>query len=61
MDYNNGQDFFYRDWKQINDPKVKLYAFQGQKEGKLVGEEDPVLEKLKKVLQELDGNAFLKM
>ena len=60
MDYNKGQDFFYRDWKQINDPKVKLYAFQGQKEGKLVGEEDPVLEKLKKVLQELDGNAFLK-
>ena len=33
MDYNNGQDFFYHDWKQINDPKVKLYAFQGQKEG----------------------------
>ena len=60
MDYNEGQDFFYRDWKQINDPKVKLYAFQGQKEGELVGEEDPVLEKLKKVLQELDGNAFLK-
>ncbi|EKY06715.1 hypothetical protein HMPREF9078_01427, partial [Capnocytophaga sp. oral taxon 380 str. F0488] len=23
----------YRDWKQINDPKVKLYAFQGQGEG----------------------------
>ena len=40
MDYNEGQDFFYRDWKQINDPKVKLYAFQGQKEGELVGEED---------------------
>ena len=60
MDYNKGQDFFYRDWKQINDPKVKLYAFQGQKEGEHVGEEDPVLEKLKKVLQELDGNAFLK-
>jgi len=34
MDYKEGQDFFYRDWKQINDPKVKLYAFQGQKEGK---------------------------
>ena len=33
MDYKEGQDFFYRDWKQINDPKVKLYAFQGQKEG----------------------------
>ena len=33
MDYNQGQDFFYRDWKQINDPKVKLYAFQGQSEG----------------------------
>ena len=38
MDYNQGQDFFYRDWKQINDPKVKLYAFQGQGEGKNVGE-----------------------
>ena len=38
MDYNQGQDFFYRDWKQINDPKVKLYAFQGQSEGKNVGE-----------------------
>ena len=33
MDYNEGQDFFYRDWKQISDPKVKLYAFQGQSEG----------------------------
>ena len=37
MDYNDGQDFFYRDWKQINDPKVKLYAFQGQKEGEYKG------------------------
>ena len=37
MDYNQGQDFFYRDWKQINDPKVKLYAFQGQKEGEYKG------------------------
>jgi len=35
MDYNEGQDFFYRDWKQINDPKVKLYAFQKQSEGEL--------------------------
>ena len=37
MDYNQGQDFFYRDWKQINDPKVKLYAFQGQGEGEFAG------------------------
>ena len=37
MDYNEGQDFFYRDWKQINDPKVKLYAFQGQSEGEFGG------------------------
>ncbi|WP_255495783.1 hypothetical protein [Capnocytophaga sp. oral taxon 903] len=37
MDYNEGQDFFYRDWKQINDPKVKLYAFQGQGEGEFAG------------------------
>ena len=37
MDYNEGQDFFYRDWKQINDPKVKLYAFQKQSEGEFGG------------------------
>jgi len=37
MDYNEGQDFFYRDWKQINDPKVKLYAFQRQGEGEYKG------------------------
>ena len=37
MDYNEGQDFFYRDWKQINDPKVKLYAFQKQSEGEFAG------------------------
>ena len=37
MDYNEGQDFFYRDWKQINDPKVKLYAFQKQSEGEYKG------------------------
>jgi len=37
MDYNEEQDFFYRDWKQINDPKVKLYAFQGQSEGEFAG------------------------
>ena len=38
MDYNEGQDFFYRDWKQINDPKVKLYAFQGQGEGEQISD-----------------------
>ena len=37
MDYNEGEDFFYRDWKQINDPKVKLYAFQKQSEGEFAG------------------------
>ena len=38
MDYNEGQDFFYRDWKQINDPKVKLYAFQKQSEGEQISD-----------------------
>jgi fibronectin type III domain protein len=28
-----GTAFAYEQWKQINDPKVKLYAFQGQGEG----------------------------
>ncbi len=34
MDYNSASvDFIFPHWKQINDPKFKLYAFQGQKEG----------------------------
>jgi len=28
MDYNNGQEIWHNDWKQINDPKFKLYLFQ---------------------------------
>ena len=60
MDYTSDEDLLFADWKQINDPAFKIGIFQGQKEGEHLGEEDPVLEKLKKVLQELDGNAFLK-
>ena len=37
MDYNEGQDFFYRDWKQINDPAFKIGIFQGQGEGEFAG------------------------
>lgn len=33
MDYSSGVAFSYPEWKAINDPKVKLYAFQGQSEG----------------------------
>ncbi|QAR30360.1 hypothetical protein EQP59_02815 [Ornithobacterium rhinotracheale] len=28
-------NFIYPDWKQVNDPKFKIYAFQGQSEGEL--------------------------
>ncbi|WP_430612005.1 fibronectin type III domain-containing protein [Flavobacterium sp. JP2137] len=33
MDYSTGTDFTHMDWKQVNDPKFKLYLFQGQSEG----------------------------
>lgn len=37
MDYANGTDLLFTDWKQINDPKFRLYAFQGQSEGEFGG------------------------
>ncbi|MGV4528960.1 hypothetical protein [Ornithobacterium rhinotracheale] len=43
MDYNTSNtntntntNFIYPDWKQVNDPKFKIYAFQGQSEGELL-------------------------
>lgn len=33
MDYNDGQEIWHNDWKQINDPAFKLYLFQGDNEG----------------------------
>ena len=37
LDYANGTDFIYTDWKLINDPAFKLYSFQGQSSGELAG------------------------
>ena len=37
MDYSQGTIFNHQDWKQINDPAFKLYAFQSQASGELVG------------------------
>lgn len=33
MDKNSGEIISHLEWKQINDPKLKLYAFQKKKEG----------------------------
>lgn len=33
MDYAAGEELSHLDWKQINDPAFKLYAFQGQSAG----------------------------
>lgn len=33
MDYANGTVLWHNDWKQINDPKFKLYLFQEDSEG----------------------------
>ncbi|MFJ1428372.1 hypothetical protein ACILD6_07185 [Capnocytophaga canimorsus] len=37
MDYAQETTFAYSDWKQINDPKLKIYAFQGQSQGEFAG------------------------
>ena len=33
MDYAGGAELSHFDWKQINDPKIKIYTFQKQEEG----------------------------
>ncbi|GAA3746669.1 hypothetical protein GCM10022422_33870 [Flavobacterium ginsengisoli] len=37
MDYSSGTVLNHLDWKQINDPAFKLYAFQSQSSGELAG------------------------
>lgn len=37
MDYNTGEELSHLDWKQINDPAFKLYAFQSQSSGEFNG------------------------
>ncbi|MFB9121666.1 hypothetical protein ACFFUE_10765 [Bergeyella porcorum] len=37
MDYSQGEILSHLDWKQINDPKFKIYAFQKQESGELAG------------------------
>ncbi|RYJ38167.1 Fibronectin type III domain protein [Flavobacterium anhuiense] len=37
MDYSSGTVLNHMDWKQINDPAFKLYAFQSQSSGELAG------------------------
>ncbi|KFF17761.1 fibronectin type III domain-containing protein [Flavobacterium hydatis] len=37
MDYSSGTILNHQDWKQINDPAFKLYAFQSQASGQFAG------------------------
>jgi len=37
MDYSEGTILNHQDWKQINDPAFKLYAFQSQSSGEFAG------------------------
>lgn len=37
MDYSTGEELSHLDWKQINDPALKLYAFQSQSSGEFNG------------------------
>ena len=38
MDYAGAAELSHFDWKQINDPKIKIYTFQKQEEGELAGQ-----------------------
>ncbi|GHU68617.1 hypothetical protein FACS189413_05920 [Bacteroidia bacterium] len=35
MDYSDGAQISHLDWKQVNDPALKFYLFQGQSEGEI--------------------------
>ena len=39
MDYAGAAELSHFDWKQINDPKIKIYAFQKQEEGEALDKE----------------------
>ena len=43
MDYAGAAELSHFDWKQINDPKIKIYAFQKQEEGELTLNENEYL------------------
>ncbi|BAP31035.1 uncharacterized protein CHSO_1998 [Chryseobacterium sp. StRB126] len=39
MDYTSGEELSHLEWKQVNDPAFKLYAFQGQSSGESISTE----------------------
>ena len=43
MDYAGAAELSHFDWKQINDPKIKIYTFQKQEEGELTLNENEYL------------------
>jgi len=43
MDYAGAAELSHFDWKQINDPKIKIYTFQKQEEGELALHENEYL------------------
>ncbi|MFK8264877.1 AHH domain-containing protein [Capnocytophaga cynodegmi] len=59
MDYAQETTFAYSDWKQINDPALKIGFFGGQSEGALQQDED-ILLRIAQAMQGLGGKAFLK-
>ncbi|MFK8299070.1 hypothetical protein ACI76O_11870, partial [Capnocytophaga cynodegmi] len=59
MDYASETTFAYSDWKQINDPALKIGFFGGQSEGALQQDED-ILLRIAQAMQGLGGKAFLK-
>ncbi|KOP36639.1 hypothetical protein DBB36_08545 [Flavobacterium sp. WLB] len=43
MDYSSGTVLNHQDWKQINDPAFRLYAFQSQSSGNLIAGHDLIV------------------
>ncbi|MBJ2124825.1 fibronectin type III domain-containing protein [Flavobacterium sp. IB48] len=60
MDSNAGTILNHMDWKQINDPAFKLYAFQSQSSGELASGESDGLENLVMILKSLGTDSFIK-
>ncbi|PBI83953.1 Fibronectin type III domain protein [Flavobacterium sp. ACN2] len=61
MDYSTTSTLLnHLDWKQINDPAFKLYAFQSQNSGELVSGGSDGLENLVMILKSLGTDSFIK-
>jgi hypothetical protein len=51
MDYSNGTQLSHLDWKQINDPALRFYAFQGDEAGMSVDKNGFKVQEMLRILR----------